>query len=90
MTSLAAPPRERSTSDEFLSLVLSDELWLRAEFDAIIAAGGDSLKTDRWREGDGRQRHRCSGLASPRRLRTVDQTGGSARSRQRSPPARSS
>jgi hypothetical protein len=88
MTPLEAPQRERPTTDDFLDVVFADETWLRAEFDAIVAANWDTAKGGtRRRDGDRRRpRHRFA--LAPTQARRGDQPAGPAHGRQRSPPAR--
>ncbi|MGI8529762.1 MAG: hypothetical protein ACR2KO_09815 [Geodermatophilaceae bacterium] len=45
--SVAAQPDARLVEEMFLDLLCSDEEWLRAEFDAIIAAGWGGPRTAR-------------------------------------------
>jgi len=84
------PGRSATVDEEFLALVCSDEEWLRAEFDAIIAVGWGSAQRSPPRPGSAAgppkpsRRGRWSSTSDPSGRQR--RTGIRARARQRSPP----
>jgi len=86
MTRTATPPREQGVDDDFLFLIYADPDWLRAEFDAIIAAAWRPAAPRPVNQGGAAHRPREPARpGTPHPLRSVDNVGTGLR-RQRSPP----
>jgi hypothetical protein len=91
MTATMQLTKEHSFEAELLDLLCADEQWLRAEFDAIVQAGGETDRPSQERcdvKGSGRYFHCCG----PHRLleeklpRAIQPAVDTKRGRQRSPP----